>query len=357
MLRSSIRSILVGSDLSAGSDAVVRAAADLAEQTGAPLHVLHAFEFLGAPLRDATLDLAPLRTLVRQSRERLRDQLARVVPESVPAGTVKLDYQRAPDALLARATEVGADVIVLGPHQSLTSDGERPGGTVRSVVEEASVPCLVTRGPVRFPLRRVLLPVGRPDVRRGLLAAGAAWLAALRRQQEARLATGRTTELRVLHAARLPHEWRAFSGELTEELQALRGRGGAGDHLDLQPSIAWGRSPAAEVTRFAREMPVDLIALGIRGHGPLLRSPLGGVSSDVLHDAPAPVLVLPARMFEDADFPGTRRPGTGLQSAPGDALVLEPADPFRDPDAGWSGAALRVENDDGSGPRGARLTR
>jgi nucleotide-binding universal stress UspA family protein len=323
----SIRSILVGSDLSAGSDAVVRAAAELAEQTGARLHVLHAFEFLGAPLRDATLDLTPLRTLVGQSRERLRDQLARVIPETVPTGTVKLDYQRAPAALLGRATAVGADLIVLGPHQSLVPGGDRLGATARAVVEEASVPCLVTRRPVRFPLGRVLIPVGRPDVRRGLLAVGAAWLAALRRQQEARLSTGRTTELRVLHAAHLPHEWRAFSGELTEELQALRGRPELGDHLDLHPSIAWGRSPAAEVTRFAEEVPVDLIALGVRGHGPLLRAPLGGVSSAVLRDASAPVLLLPPRMCEAEGVPRARLPETGFPAPPEDVLVLEPAEP------------------------------
>jgi nucleotide-binding universal stress UspA family protein len=306
----SIRSVLVGSDLSAGSDAVVRAAAGLAEQTGAALHVVHAFEFLGVPLREATLHLGPLRTLVEQSRDLLRDQLARAVPETMERGTVKLDHRPASTALLERARAVGADVIVLGPHRPGLGGSDRQGGTVRRVLEEASVPCLVTRSPLPVPVRRVLLPVGRSDVRRGLLAAAVEWLAALRCRQEARAPTGRTTELRVFHAARLPGEWRAFSGELTDELRTLRDQPDLGDHLDLRPTITWGRSPAEEVVRAARERPTDLVALGVHEHAALMRGPPGDVSSAVLRAAAAPALLFPSLLCDvRAGMVAPRPPG------------------------------------------------
>lgn len=357
MARDVIRSILVASDLSRSSDPVVRAAAELADQTGAELHVLHAIEILGNPFWEATFDLVRLQSVIHEARTRLHDQLRRVLPSGVNAGSVQLDYQAAHAAILQRAKEVRADLLVIGPHRARMPGSHMLGTTAQRVVEEAAMPCLVTRGPLPFPLRRILVPVGEPDVQRGLLATVGEWIARVRSQQELRKATEGSTELRVLHVVRSSPDWRAFSPEIAREIRALGDHPWVAGRLRLHRAIAWSRTPAEEIVRMADDASVDLIGMGVRGHGPLLRALLGSVSSAVLRRASAPVLLFPPRMCErwrsgpEAASIGT--PGRAT-SVPSRELVVE----VRDADAEWHLSYLDSDPDeDGIEVAGAKLTR
>ena len=62
------------------------------------------------------------------------------------------------------------------------------------------------------------------------------------------------------------------------------------------------KGPAAEELLKEAELGVDLLIMGSRGHGPLGRVLLGGVSATVMRSAPCPVLVMP----RSAGDPGGR---------------------------------------------------
>lgn len=298
MPRSAIRSILVATDLSQGSHDVVRAAAELAAQTGAELHAIHAVEVHGSPFWESGFDLVRLQGVVQDTRSALGAQLEGALPLHGFTTSEKLDFQTPPVAILRRAKEVAADLIVLGPHQPRIPGSYLLGTTAQRVVEEATVPCLVTRGSLRAPLQRILLPVGRADVERGLIGVASEWLATLRRQQEVSMESRFTTEVRVLHVVSSADAWRDFSADFAASIRSASAATDLAAYLRLRRAVAWSRSPAAEIVHVAEELDTDLIAMGVRGHGPLMRALLGSVSTHVLRRTSAPVLFFPSRLCE-----------------------------------------------------------
>lgn len=160
-----MRSVLVGSDLGPRSDAVVRGAAALALASGAVLHVVHALGLVGRPLREAVTALEA--GADPRARRALEEQVGRVAGQGpvLPA----VDYRSAPVALLERAREVDADVVVLGAAES-------PAGTVFHVASRSARPVLVLRGALRWPPGSVLYPVDEPDASGGGLRHACDWL-------------------------------------------------------------------------------------------------------------------------------------------------------------------------------------
>lgn len=65
---------------------------------------------------------------------------------------------------------------------------------------------------------------------------------------------------------------------------------------------------AAEVLRDEAEMGMDLLVLGSRGFGPVLRTMLGSVTAELTRSAPCPVLVFPRGEDGDGDEEGTEWP-------------------------------------------------
>ncbi|MET0398907.1 MAG: universal stress protein [Longimicrobiaceae bacterium] len=162
-----MRSVLVGSDLGPRSDAVVRGAAALALASGAVLHVVHALGLVGRPLREAVTALEA--GADPRARRALEEQVGRVLGEDVDRALPAVDYRSAPVALLERAREVDADVVVVGA-------GEDPAGTVFHVASRSTRPVLVLRGAFRWPPGSVLYPVDEPDASGGGLRHACDWL-------------------------------------------------------------------------------------------------------------------------------------------------------------------------------------
>ena len=160
-----MRSVLVGSDLGPRSDAVVRGAAALALASGAVLHVVHALGLVGRPLREAVTALEA--GADPRARRALEEQVARAAGQGpvLPA----VDYRSAPAALLERAREVDADLVVVGA-------AENPAGTVFHVASRSARPVLVLRGALRWPPGSVLYPVEEPDASGGGLRHACDWL-------------------------------------------------------------------------------------------------------------------------------------------------------------------------------------
>lgn len=298
MVKRSIRSILVATDLSPESDPVVRAAAGIAASVGAELHAVHALEDRGQPFGDAGFDLVAMQEVIHGARGKLDEQLDRLVPEGVRVGSVGLEYRAAPAAILERARSTEADLIVMGPHRGRLPGSHLFGSTARRVVEQAMAPCLVVRGEFPLDLRRILLAVGEEDVERGLLPTAAGWIATLRRQQSAAAPVRAMPDLRVLHVVRTPDQWREFSPSFASALRDASSDPVVDSQLRLRRAVAWNRSPGEEIVRMAASSSVDLIALGVCGKGPLLHALLGSVSANVLRYAEGSVLLFPPQVCE-----------------------------------------------------------
>jgi nucleotide-binding universal stress UspA family protein len=286
------RSILAASDLGPASDEVVGSAAALAERLGAALHVLHALELeLLPPLEAPTF---PGR--IRQAEEALAGQARRVAPSLRPASLQVVDYA-AHRAIEARAAEVSADLVVVGPHRGGEVGARFLGTTADRVIRTAAVPSLVARGALTVPIRRIGVPTDFSAPARGALDLALALAGPLGGD-----AGGGGPELLVFHIAW--HVERQDGPALEEPELRSRVEREAADAVDragADPSphvpteVVRGVSPAEAIGSYAREHGLELLVLGTHGHGGLRRFLIGSVASGAARQAPCPVLLVPPR--------------------------------------------------------------
>jgi nucleotide-binding universal stress UspA family protein len=112
--RLQIRTLLVASDLTERTDAALGTAFALAGRVGADVHGLHALD-LGTVPFSAMGAADGLRLRREAARDALEEQLQRVAPEGAPLKSRMIRVETVPKALLERAAEIGADLIVIGP--------------------------------------------------------------------------------------------------------------------------------------------------------------------------------------------------------------------------------------------------
>lgn len=320
MSRGAIRSVLVASDLTPESDAVVRGAATLARAAGAILHVVHGMEVLGRPLWEASTSMVRLQNLIHERHTRLYEQLQRALPDNVRTGSTKIEYRPPAESISIRARAVEADLIVVGGQRRSFASEYAFGRTVHRLLEESVAPCLVLREGVISASSRILLPVGATDMRKGLLAARGHWLLTLRDQLHRPDEKGRV-DLNLLHVVKSPHEWRKLANGFARQMRMLMECPEFGKQFTVQKRIAWSRAPATEILRTASELDVDIIAMGVCRNGPLLRALLGGVSAEVLRHSTTSVLLFPPRLGERWGFEAVEpgKPELQVGNAHGDA--------------------------------------
>ena len=170
-MRYPLRSILAATDLGVGSDAIVSSAAKLAAWTGAELHLLHALDLPWRFSRDAE-QRSGFREEIEEAEGRLQDQARRTLPEGVRPASGKVLVYTAPKAILDRAEEVSADLIVVGPHSGGAAGAHFLGTTADNVIRTAEVPCLVVDEPLTEPIRRIGVPIDCSDPSQGALEIG-----------------------------------------------------------------------------------------------------------------------------------------------------------------------------------------
>ena len=278
-----IRSILVASDLSHSAPEVLRAAGAFAALTGAELHVVHAAEATGS-----------------DAARRLDEQVSAALPAAVEVASAHVAAGRAHEVILRRAEEVGADLLVIGPHRDSPEVRQALGTTADRLVRTSDVPCLIVHGTVSLPLRRVLVPSDLSDAARGALDLALVWAAALR------IPSGgaERTRVEVLHVlpkaspdagtARADEAGRA----LEKEVAAAAARTGVATPLEVEPEWVEGESAADEILRRASERGADLLVLGTHGESALSRALIGSVSSAVARRAACPVLLAPPALWK-----------------------------------------------------------
>lgn len=85
---------------------------------------------------------------------------------------------------------------------------------------------------------------------------------------------------------------RDLRAKIQSQVDALRGEG-----VDASFAVVQGtHGPARLVAEKAGELEADVIVVGAHRHWPLAGAIIGSVTQHLLHDAPCPVLAIPARL-------------------------------------------------------------
>ncbi|MDX1530737.1 MAG: universal stress protein [Rhodothermales bacterium] len=297
--------ILVARDFSACSERALHTALDLAERTGAEVHLLYAEVLHSDPFSERQEQATPVEELRRRVRQDGGGQPVGAEREVEIRTAVVRDIAAAP-AIVRYAEEHGVDLIVMGTH------GRR--GVRRlllgSVAEEvlAAAPCAVLtvrEGDDPGAVEAVLVPVDFSEPSRR----------AIRRGQEMAALYGAALHLvHVFEAAPYP----SFYGEevisrrevpphFAEEAEAQLRRmveaesdaadGGAADGVTF--GVMAGQ-PFRQIAAYARDHGVGLIVMGTRGLSGLQQVLLGSTAERTIRTAPCPVLVVKKTVRPDA---------------------------------------------------------
>jgi nucleotide-binding universal stress UspA family protein len=274
-----LRCVLAATDLSEGSAAAIQTASALARLTDARLVVLHAVSG-----RD------------EQTQADVASWLSATIPADRQPDHVHVVVAEAADVIAEHATSVGADVIVLGPHREPERTG-RLGSTADRVVRSTQTPCLVVPRPMALPLGRVLVPIDLTDAARGALLVGLSWASALRRPT--RQAPAEATQLDVLHVSRDARDRASAQASLHEQVKRVHARLSDAPGVHIRERVEESGDPATAILERVSAGEVDLAVLGTHGHSTLQREILGSVSSAVVRQSRAPVLLVPPVVWRE----------------------------------------------------------
>jgi len=147
--------VLVGIDFSEHSRDILRAAADIAGPAGSELHLVYVLpgELLGASRADKELRFATQLDSARQDLDRFAMEVASSVKRL--AGHIRLG---AADVEIAQvASDIGADLIVVGTHGRTGLDRLLLGSVAASLVRNAPCPVLTWR-PKSMPIWSQIAP-------------------------------------------------------------------------------------------------------------------------------------------------------------------------------------------------------
>lgn len=140
------KTILVPIDFGDASTAALDYAVDLAERLDAKVFVLHSFEIpiVGFPdgVMPANAELTS--QVIARSEKALADARARHATRKVPLTTL-LEQGDAREVILAKAKELGADLLVLGTHGRRGIARALLGSVTETVVRTSPIPVLTVR--------------------------------------------------------------------------------------------------------------------------------------------------------------------------------------------------------------------
>ena len=293
-----IRSILAATDLSEPSDHAVRAAAALAELTGAAWHILHAFEFESAQYPLQSGKPLTFQGQVASANAALDEQLTRVLRGKGEPASREVMIYIAFKAIRAHVRTVNADLIVLARHRPRPLGDAFLGSTVDRVIRSVDVPCLIVPGPMKLPLRRILAPIDLSAPAMGALEIALSWGSAL-------AGSTQLPQIDILHVipkvfnfADVPLDAGSIQTQLAETVTTVGNRAGVDAGVTIQQELRWADSPADEILKFAKESNADLIVMGTHGYGAFKRALIGSVAGAVARATDRPVLLVPPALWK-----------------------------------------------------------
>jgi nucleotide-binding universal stress UspA family protein len=292
-----MRTVLAGSALDAGSDAVVAAALAVARAAGAGLHVVHAIEMPLVPTFPDTPWLTA-EMLAEDSAERgqaLAAQLERLGAAAAGA-TTSMVHGAAHHALLEAARDRGAGLIVAGATRAEGRLGRLLGTTADRLLRKSACPVLVVRGELPVPPAKVVAPVDLTPLSADAVRCGLHLLA--------QIGAGAGTRVTVFHALpfldllAIRHRTEPMASEEEAEraaraaLASLAAACGEGLPFGIETELRGG-DPRTEILAKLEEARPDLVIAGTHARRPLDRLLLGSVATMLANQAPSSLLVVP----------------------------------------------------------------
>jgi nucleotide-binding universal stress UspA family protein len=285
MSDSALERILCPYDFSDASRVALRWSGSLAQALGGAVTVLHA-EPPVAPFEFTPDMVAALAAGLEAARQYATDQAVAEVQEIMPPGVaydVQVSGQVPAEAIVAKAGQVGANLIVMGTHEHGAIHRLLAGSVTEEVVRRVACPVFIARDGEGLPrLERILCPVNRTPVAKHLLATAAAYARAF------------GAELLILHAMDPHDEDRAAGRQDEAEAICAEVAAEAGDGCPYRAITAPGNA-AEQIVRAAREEKVSLTLVGARLRPFLDATVIGSTTERVMRHAPSSVLVVPER--------------------------------------------------------------
>lgn len=289
--------VLLATDGSREAELAAKTAVGLAQKTGSQLHVVHVLLW---PLHtDDPSSFGPevRGRLERGARAKLDELVGGIEASGAEVKGSHLALGRPDAEIIDRAEEIGAGLIVVGSRGLGTIRRALTGSVSDSVVHHAHCPVIVVRGePVEFPTRILVATDGSEEAN---LAASTA----------VGLATSTGSELHLIYVGHMANVFYDTGGamvlepelqrEMEERAEATTGarleelaqevREAGGEIAGAHARVGY---PDAQIVGLAGRLGAGLIVIGSRGLGPLRRALMGSVSSNVVHHAHCPVMVV-----------------------------------------------------------------
>jgi nucleotide-binding universal stress UspA family protein len=286
-------SVLVATDGSPEANAAVTQAATFPWPAGTRIHGIVAKRRLRTFQRPQYVVDAFNRACQRAARH-----AERILTRHRPDARVVVEDKWATDAILSRARQIRADVIVLGSRSAGMAARLRLGSVSRQVVRRATCAVLIVHGR-RHDVGRVVVGVdGSTNSHRA-----GALLAALKAPRGTRAVVLCAVDpIRVPSMPFVPAAGRAIIARQAAALQADMVRKAKRDVVIVARMLrraGWRAQPAVriahplpELLREVERTRADLLVIGARGVGGVERLLLGSVAEGVLNRCRVPILLV-----------------------------------------------------------------
>jgi nucleotide-binding universal stress UspA family protein len=278
--------ILLATDGSEGAARATGAASDLADRSGAELHVVHVWH----DVRGFAHDFVK-RELRRRGQEVLDREVEKIRAAGGAVAEAHLRGGRTSNEVIALGQEIGAGLLAVGSRGLGTVQRILMGSQSEEIVHHAQVPVLVL-GEHSWPPERVV--VGE-DFSDDALRAGELAAAIGRLYGAGGLVVYSHPDLPEIPPGEVRSALRNLVDMRERDEKMLDDRARALEHfLGSKPEVRLsGDYPARVLLDASQEVRPSLIAVGSRGRAGIVRTRLGSVSTKVVTAAHGPVLVYP----------------------------------------------------------------
>jgi nucleotide-binding universal stress UspA family protein len=287
-----LKTIVIGTTLTAESDWIVRTGAAIARATGAVPWLVYAYNLQAFPSELGAFDNAWIEEQAEILRQRLDRQARETGLADLPGfgpdqACLSLDTPHHAIEDLARKVQAG--LIVVGASEGNALQRAFLGSTADRVIRKAPCPVFVVRAGTTFPPSRVLVPVDLSPVSGGAIRFATAFL------REAW--GGKMVDLETLFVLNplevegslqfTPDQIERFAGE---ELGRFTQMNAPAAHTSHQVLIGY---PREEILREIEDRRADIVILGTHGRSGFERMMIGSIASEVLQRARCNIVVVP----------------------------------------------------------------